>query len=189
MIKRVLVPDHIITVPSFLTGDECDRYINLSEGKGYDDAPITTAHGFEMRPDIRNNTRVILDDFDLARLFWDRIESAVPSPFGGRNAIGLNERFRFYRYDPGQTFRWHRDGAFVRISGERSQFTFMIYLNADFEGGETKFRLPSPIGSIDVRPERGMALLFNHELLHEGATVHLGRKYVLRTDVMYGERI
>jgi prolyl 4-hydroxylase len=31
-----------------------------------------------------------------------------------------------------------------------------------------------------------MALLFDHHLLHEGAAVMSGRKYVLRSDVMYG---
>jgi hypothetical protein len=30
-----------------------------------------------------------------------------------------------------------------------------------------------------------MALVFVHEQLHEGAAVESGRKYVLRTDVMY----
>jgi hypothetical protein len=50
------------------------------------------------------------------------------------------------------------------------------------------FRLPSLIGFIDVKPERGMALLFKHEVLPEGATVNAGRKYVLRTDVMFSER-
>jgi hypothetical protein len=30
-----------------------------------------------------------------------------------------------------------------------------------------------------------MALCFVHELAHEGATVIRGRKYVLRSDVMY----
>jgi hypothetical protein len=37
-----------------------------------------------------------------------------------------------------------------------------------------------------VRPVRGTALVFRHRLLHEGAPVLTGRKYVLRTDVMYG---
>ncbi len=46
---------------------------------------------------------------------------------------GLNERLRLYRYDVGQKFDWHRDGCFERDNGERSQFTFMIYLNDDFE--------------------------------------------------------
>jgi hypothetical protein len=30
-----------------------------------------------------------------------------------------------------------------------------------------------------------MALIFEHQLLHEGAAVTQGRKYVLRSDVMY----
>lgn len=32
-----------------------------------------------------------------------------------------------------------------------------------------------------------MALVFVHRHLHEGAPVIAGRKYVLRTDVMYAE--
>jgi hypothetical protein len=31
-----------------------------------------------------------------------------------------------------------------------------------------------------------MALIFRHELFHEGAEVKSGKKYVLRSDVMYG---
>lgn len=62
----------------------------------------------------------------------------------------------------------------------------MVYLNSDFTGGETKFY--DEDGSrlrVAVRPERGMALGFVHLQLHEGAPVVSGRKYVLRTDVMY----
>jgi hypothetical protein len=38
---------------------------------------------------------------------------------------------------------------------------------------------------LRVRPEPGKALVFYHYLSHEGAPVTAGRKYVLRTDVMY----
>jgi hypothetical protein len=38
---------------------------------------------------------------------------------------------------------------------------------------------------LTIRPERGMALGFYHLQIHEGAPVIHGRKYVLRTDVMY----
>jgi hypothetical protein len=38
---------------------------------------------------------------------------------------------------------------------------------------------------LEIKPERGMALVFVHRQLHEGAPVVQGRKYVLRTDVMY----
>ena len=55
----------------------------------------------------------------------------------------------------------------------------MIYLNDDYEGGETKFNMTS------VKGRKGMALVFLHSLPHEGAEVKSGIKYVLRTDIMY----
>ncbi len=62
----------------------------------------------------------------------------------------------------------------------------MVYLNEAFEGGATRFFLREPHGEIDIVPQTGMALLFLHTLQHEGATVESGRKYVLRSDIMYG---
>jgi prolyl 4-hydroxylase len=38
---------------------------------------------------------------------------------------------------------------------------------------------------LKVRPELGKALVFYHPQLHEGMPVVKGRKYVLRTDVMF----
>jgi len=38
-----------------------------------------------------------------------------------------------------------------------------------------------------VVPRAGMALLFQHQLLHEGCVMESGVKYVLRSDVMYGD--
>jgi hypothetical protein len=59
----------------------------------------------------------------------------------------------------------------------------MVYLNDGFGGGATKFL----DYEIDVVPKAGMALLFQHRILHEGAIVTSGVKYVLRSDVMYGD--
>ncbi|GEL72019.1 2OG-Fe(II) oxygenase [Myxococcus virescens] len=75
----------------------------------------------------------------------------------------------------------HFDGAFVRTRDERSLLTFMVYLNECPGGGATNFL---SLGH-SVTPRTGSALLFNHRLLHEGATVTQGRKYALRTDLMY----
>ena len=55
----------------------------------------------------------------------------------------------------------------------------MIYLNDDFEGGETSF------DTISIKGEKGMMLIFLHSLSHEGKEVTKGIKYVLRTDIMY----
>jgi hypothetical protein len=89
----------------------------------------------------------------------------------------------------GQLFDWHSDGYYERPNGERSFFTFMIYLNDDFEGGGTSFRESgfrrSEFGQFTVRPKKGMGLLFHHPILHRGDAVAAGRKYVLRSDVMF----
>jgi hypothetical protein len=42
---------------------------------------------------------------------------------------------RHYRYDVGQKFDWHIDGCFEQPTGERSFFTFMVYLNEEFKRG------------------------------------------------------
>lgn len=171
----------VFTCEEALSGSECAALITLTEGMGYEAAPITTAAGFVMRPDIRNNTRVILDDVARSVAMWSRLSSLVPAVVRGRRPIGLNERFRFYRYDPGEQFALHTDGCYRRQNGEASFLTLMIYLNEDFAGGETTF----PEYDVCITPKTGMMLLFRHELLHAGEAVRRGRKYVLRSDVMY----
>jgi predicted 2-oxoglutarate/Fe(II)-dependent dioxygenase YbiX len=104
----------------------------------------------------------------------------MPPTLAASAPVGLNERLRFYRYEPGQRFRWHRDGSYARDRDERSLLTVLLYLNDDFSGGATEFE-----AGPRVTPEAGCALVFAHGLRHQGAPVIRGRKYVLRTDVMY----
>jgi prolyl 4-hydroxylase len=111
------IADGIMTVPGLLTPDECQQYVEFTEAIGYEAATITTASGFALRPEIRNNSRVIVDDPDRAAFLWERSWEHIPVFIRGRQAIGLNERFRFYRYDPGERFTPHRDGAFRRDNG------------------------------------------------------------------------
>lgn len=174
-----------MTVERLFLPDECDDLVRLAESMGFSDAPITTGYGFEMRPEVRNNTRVMLDDRQRAEALWDRVAPFVPTRLGRLQAIGLNERFRFYRYETGQYFRWHYDGAFHRSPSERSLITAMLYLNEGFEGGETEFDLDE--GPVSITPGLGLLLLFDHGLRHQGSPVRRGRKYVLRSDVMYRE--
>ena len=204
MRKEQLDGEQVFVIHDFLTPEECERFIRLTEEAGYRDAPITTAGGPVMAKEVRNNERVMIDNPAWAAELWEKARPFVPSPFPtseirhrlalavgtGFPAIGLNERFRFYRYDPGQTFRPHIDGHFAR-NDERSQFTFMVYLNGGCVDGDTVIyfqddALTKPGDwALRVTPEPGKALVFYHYLLHEGAPVTAGRKYVLRTDVMY----
>ena len=169
------------TVPELLSPAECIAQIARIEAAAPAPAPITTLRGAQMRPDIRNNDRVSFDDPELAADLFTRVRAHVPAELSGMRLCGANERLRCYRYGPGQRFAPHYDGAFVRDEREQSLVSFLVYLNQGFVGGETSFL---QIGRTVV-PRTGLALLFQHRILHEGAEVREGCKYVLRSDLMY----
>jgi hypothetical protein len=183
--------DEIFTVEDMLSPEECRALIERSEELGYEEALVTSPEGPVLREDVRNNERLIVDDPELAKRLWGQAEEVVPVEVEGLRAVGLNERFRFYRYDPGQQFNWHQDFPVERDNGELSLLTFMVYLNDDFEGGETSFDdscSDEPFDAFAVTPVQGLGLFFVHNVWHKGEPVLRGRKYVLRTDVMYGPR-
>ncbi len=121
----------------------------------------------------------MFEDVSLAASLFDRLRPALP--IRDDTPVGLNERFRGYRYTAGQRFRPHFDGAFVRNEHERSEITLLLYLSDGFVGGDTLFNDLN----LRVTPRTGIALLFQHLILHEGCAVLGGTKYVLRSDVMY----
>ncbi len=180
---KTVLDEHrtIFTVDGVLGAEECRALVAQAEKVGFVDAPITTSRGFVMDKDIRDNTRVMLDDRAHAEELFRRLSPFLPKERGEWRVVGLNERLRFYRYEPGQRFAWHYDGAFVRNGQERSLLTVLLYLNDDCLGGETEIDLGE---LLVVRPKEGAALLFEHHVRHQGSPVTHGRKYVLRTDVM-----
>lgn len=171
--------DKIFTIENFLSKEECEEYIALSEQIGYEMAKVNTGIVHKVVPQVRNNNRAFYSSDALAQLLWEKSKAFIPEKVGNSIAIGLNELFRFYRYQKGQQFRGHFDQSYIRNTAEASYVTFMIYLNDDFEGGETTFQ------DLWIEPKQGTALIFLHNLYHSGREVTRGIKYVLRTDVMY----
>ena len=168
-------------IDDVLSPAECAATIAKIEELGPEAAPITTSAGFVMRPDVRNNDRVIFDSEQLAADLFRRIVPSIPPRIANMAPVGANERFRCYRYKPGQQFKPHFDGSFRRNEREESLLTLMVYLNDGFEGGQTAF-LDFDVTAI---PRAGSVLLFQHRMLHEGCQVISGTKYVLRSDVMF----
>ncbi len=190
MLKTLLDGEAVFTISEFLAPEECDAFIAQSEMLGYGDALL----GGEVVKDFRDNDRLIHDDPSLAARLFERARPLLPPVTEGRELVDFNERWRFYRYGPGQTFKPHHDGAYHRFEKlQASELTFLIYLNDDFTGGGTNFFHDfetylrfGDVPRLCVTPVRGTALVFRHRQLHEGGIVESGRKYVLRTDVMYG---
>lgn len=176
---RVTHTNGIFTVADFLTPGECDEYIRLAESAGFARSTMITCFARQLRDNHGDHARVAWDDPDRAEQLWQRVVEFVPDSIGSWRAAGVNPLLRFCRYDEGQQFDWHRDGSFEGPRGEQSELTFMIYLNDDFAGGATVFR------DFRIVPRRGMALLFPQRLEHMGEPVTRGKKFILRTDVVY----
>ncbi len=171
--------NQIFTIDNFCTPQECEEMILYSTETGYSPALVHSRNNSRWVPEYRNNSRVFHTSPDMAVQFWDKLKPIFDIKIGNSVPIGFNELFRFYEYKPGEYFKKHSDSAYYRNESEGSYFTFLLYLNEGYEGGETTF------DNLIITPKTGMALIFAHELLHEGMVVIAGVKYVLRSDIMF----
>ena len=173
------------TVESFWTPEQCAAFIARIDDIGARPAPIMRGGKERYEPGVRNNSRVMFDDQPLADALDELARPHIPPVmFAGAMrpaGICMNERFRGYRYEPGEQFAPHFDGSFKRDEREESLLTFMIYLNEGFGGGATRFE----DFDVTVTPHTGLAIFFQHRLLHEGCRVESGTKYILRSDILY----
>eukprot|EP01089_Gocevia_fonbrunei_P023081 TRINITY_DN957_c0_g1_i1.p1 TRINITY_DN957_c0_g1~~TRINITY_DN957_c0_g1_i1.p1 ORF type:complete len:222 (+),score=41.65 TRINITY_DN957_c0_g1_i1:23-688(+) len=179
-------------VPGFilknvLSEKECKYLIEESEKLGYKNTNYPKYY--------RSNLRLMVNHPQLTDLVWSRVKKFLPETMEDGSdkvytAVGLNERWRFCRYDKGHHFSAHYDGRFARGT-ETSIYTFMLYLNGGFEGGTTTFLEGFEADGTKnsktqvVAPEPGLALVFRHKVYHEGTKLKSDQKYILRSDVMY----
>lgn len=181
------VPGFVGTATQILTVEECQQIILIAEDKGFVPAAIYTDYfGQEHFSDTRKSHRCIIDSKSFVDILWHRIQSYVPSVWkNGEVCMGLNERLRILRYDPGDEFKPHRDGAYGDPSGAISKLTILIYLNEGYQGGYTAFMNSSESAWIPVTPYTGSIAIQDQELVHFVPPLQAGRKYVIRTDIMY----
>ena len=104
-----------------LSPGECDRLIASAETAGYHpDEPVAGQPGAS----ILAHACVWVVDHKLERAIFDRVKPFLPTFQSGKQKgqeasddietlqpLGLNRRFRFYRYVPGRYYRPHIDGA------------------------------------------------------------------------------
>ena len=197
---RMLISDGtIFELANFLSREECTRVIELAEAVGY---TLTELRATKYNAHRRNG-RISVDSPILAKRLWQRLSSAGAfKQDGGRIGCGLNPNFRLYRYERGDRFGMHVDESVTIDDNHETLFTLLVYLNGvgdtaagagPLAGGETVFytggmgKKAQPI--LAFAPRTGSALAHMHGercLLHAGAQVQSGVKYLLRTDVVYG---
>jgi len=182
-----------IILDNVFTNEECDSLIKLSEEipENYEIAKVTYDNEQIIDTNYRNNKRWLNFDKKLAETFFEKIKSYIPTEFEGNKVSCLNERLSFLKYSPGEYFRAHQDGYYIRPDdSEISYITVQIYLNdlKEEDGGATTFIENAYNGiykNYSVIPKAGRVLLFEHDIEHEGSILNYGLKYCIRTDVMY----
>jgi len=201
------VPDFSFAraVDGVLTEPECAEVLQSLNAKGFTPALVNIGNGMQQyQPKYRDSYRVVQDSPPLANWLLEvlRPRLSVETMEGQQTqwrvpqrltVSEINERCRFLCYVPGQQFKPHADGGQMRrrraqgspsSARDLSVITIQLYLhNMPPEcGGATNF-----IGQPDARyqPRAGSVLLFTQELMHEGAIVSVGRKFTMRSEVMY----
>ena len=213
-VKRKDIPEvpGAFQLLNVFTEEECKRFIEITESLGYlKDAAVSLPR------EIRHNDNLTwVTDEATDQLIWERVKHLTNNNsemFDNQVAVGINARFRFYRYSEGDFFKNHIDGAWPgsRVVNEElihnaypdrySQMTFLILLNEDFEGGATRFLVNSEdpirpargnvsVKEVDIRTPGGGVLCFPHghhplHCLHSSLPIFKGIKYIIRTDLLF----
>ena len=176
----------------FLSQEECAKMIDLTERVGFQ---IADQYCHLYRD--RRNDRILVDDVAMANVMWERVRPHVinlPVHSSGRDWLpcGVNPRFRLCRYigGEGHYFGKHIDSGYQNSeTGEISFLTLLVYLNSqtEFDGGCTNFFQGGKL-AYSVIPKTGLCTVFFQDdgrCQHEGAKVSKGKKYIIRTDIMY----
>jgi prolyl 4-hydroxylase len=198
-------------VDGVLRESECTEILRSLNTKGFTPALVNIGHGYQQYlPEYRNSYRVVQDSPPLADWLLEVLRPHLPQTMSGAHSqwrvpatltlSEVNARCRFLCYVPGQDFKPHKDGGEMRRArGARSAntardlslITIQLYLH-DMPpqiGGATRFLVPAADRTrhpdVSYQPRAGSVLLFTQELMHEGAVVSAGRKFAMRSEVMY----
>ena len=198
----------ILLLKNVLSPKECKCIINSSKNK-FDKIDK------EYLATVRNSKRLLTLNENLSNVVWKRINNFIKekyyenqvTPFGfgteGEwSPYYINECFRISEYNKGARFNIHRDACYVKNEDIRSIYTIIIYLNDNFQGGETIFYKTNKKRQMcqtvqqemdnneykikySYKPKQGEVLIFDHDIIHEGIEVSNGNKYICRTDVVF----
>lgn len=167
----------IALVRGAFSAPECD-YLIASAEPGFEPSMVADGKGGDIRDPVRTS--------DGSTFHWLIEDPAIHAM--NRRLAALTgteaeqgEALQILRYRPGQQYRPHTD--WLGDGGNRRLRTALIYLNDDYEGGETVFL---KIG-LEVKGKRGDVLAFRNGSVeggldplteHAGLPVTRGTKYL-----------
>jgi prolyl 4-hydroxylase len=183
--KRVLVASpRVVAIEGFLPRPVCDWLIGLAEGRTQPARVYAPDGGGSIEANARSNSSIEFGPLNcdvVLLLTRARIAATIGVP------AGALENSQVLHYAVGQQFTRHVDYLDPALPdvAERGQriVTFLIYLNGDFEGGETDF----PGLAMRYKGASGDALYFTNldpagtpdsRTLHAGLPPTRGEKWL-----------
>ena len=191
IINHDTIEGKIIEIKNFMNNDECASIIKYYENIGFGISPF------------RDSERIICMDKSIKKLLKRRLKS-INIPISMVDAT-VNECIRLHKYTNSVGFPYHRDSS-LKTNNKRSKYSIILYLNDNFDKGETTFIVDSPDISnrysgldiseelnimknkkeIIIKPEIGKLVIFDQTIIHKGCK-NIGIKYLLRSDIIYYE--
>lgn len=202
--KEVLMENKGFVLYDVFSKEECDWLMDLFDNSDYCHVKDDPNDNYDKN--YRDNYRTIQDSNNLSEIIYDRIKNFIQDDIiiddtnedltnlgltnyycynGLWKKKDLNYRFRLCKYGEGGHFAKHFDSDYVHPSELYKSFkTCMLYLNDNYDGGETIF-YENDEEIVKLKPKMGMILIFNHFIEHKGEYVTNGEKYIIRSEVMY----
>ena len=152
----------VFEIEDFLTHEQCDSIIENSIKKGLIDSPIVDDRGMQVIDlEIRQSKQAWLVDTGNTAVeqFSVKVEQLTRLPKANQ------EDLQVVSYTPSGFYRHHYDASFHPDVVRRMNhgcgpriYTLLVYLNDDFQGGETEFMILKK----RVQPKKGKAIFFQN---------------------------
>lgn len=185
-----ILPRQVLVFDAFLSLDLCDRILEDLDSSYWHSSGIVQLRSGRIHTEVREHFRASL----TAEQNWfgpkllrviARLEKRLSALF--QCDPDRLESWQATRYGKGGRFNYHVDGGHLkrRQGGDRKR-TYLLYLDAPRQGGETHFRALN----ITVAPRPGRLVVWDnllpsgqcdHAMIHGGLEVQKGTKTTLVT--------
>jgi len=166
-----------LVIKNFITHEECNFLISFENEKLQKSSVLNNSVNNKHSKLRKSFEKVNLDNsHEIVTTVVNRCSKIVKKP------VNFLERINIVKYKTGGYFKPHYDAIKI-LDGYDRIYTIILYLNDDYEGGETYF----PLLNKSYKLSKGDALFFhnyNTDLsnsslsMHEGCVIKSGEKWV-----------
>jgi len=181
--------DYVAFVPNVLSDEKCDTVIEWYNNNLDIEFKSLVANGVESKsrtsfsievPEKSEIDSILSESINKTLLAYIQSISNYPlkDDWSWVSILPKKMQSEFFiinKYEVGQEFTWHTDQGYdLKLPQTFSrQFSIVVYLNDDFDGGETEFQFAK------FKPQKGSCLIFpsNFMYSHCARPVKNGVKY------------